>query len=91
MLRSFLVQLEAGTLSADDKAKMEMLLLKCWRDELAVGDLPMNEVMNAIGSNDKTGEALRTVQHWLHHRASNVQCVEIAKVVAPFAAEGAAT
>jgi hypothetical protein len=85
LLRGFLAQLEAGTLTADDKAKMEMLLLKCWRDELAIGDLPMNAAMNAISSNDKTGEALRTVQHWLHHRASSVPGAEVAAVISPYA------
>lgn len=84
MLGGFLAQLEADTLNAADKAKMEMLLLRCWRDELALGDVPMNAAMQAINHDDKTGESLRKVQHWLHHRASNVQRDEVAKVVAPF-------
>jgi hypothetical protein len=36
MMRSFLAQLEAGTLNAEAKARMEMVMLQCWRDELAL-------------------------------------------------------
>jgi hypothetical protein len=84
MLRAFLGQLETGTLDAAGKAKMEMLLLKCWREELALGQMPMNTALDEIGRSEKTGDLLRRLQHWLHHPASPVQNAEIAAVIAPY-------
>ncbi len=87
MLRSFLSQLETGTLDADAKAKMEMVMLQCWRNELALGHVPMNTVLDEIGRHEKTGGAMRKIQHWLHHPASSVQNADIAAVVAPYTLE----
>ena len=84
MLRAFLAQLEAGTLDASAKAKMEMTLLQCWRNELALGHAPMSAALDAIARSEKTGEPLRKLQHWLHHPASPVQSAEIAAVLAPY-------
>jgi len=85
LLRAFLAQLEAGTLDADAKARMEMLLLRRWRQELAVSDLPMIDAIEAIGRDQKTGEPLRRVQRWLHQRASDVRPEEIAASLKPYA------
>jgi len=87
MLRRFLTQIENDTLTAADKAKMEMLLLRCWRDELALGPVPMNEAMTRISGDTKTGAALKKVQHWLHHPKSPVKNAEIVAVIAPYTRE----
>lgn len=86
MLQSLLLQLEAGTLDAEAKASLEMLLLRRWRQELAVEkEAPMSEALDAIARDDKTGEALRLVQRWLHQPSSQVPSAEIAVVLAPYA------
>ena len=87
MLRNLLAQLEAGTLDAEAKAKMEMLLLRRWRDDLALAGVPMNTALDAISRSDKTGNPLRQVQDWLHRRASNVRSEEIAAVITPYTIE----
>jgi hypothetical protein len=87
ILRNFLAKLEAGALTANDKARMEMLLLSCWRDELALDPMPMSASLNAIRRDDKTAASLRKLQHWLHHPASTVPREEIAALVAPYAAD----
>ena len=87
MLRAFLAQLEGGTLDAAAKAKMEMTLLQCWRNELALRDVPMSTVLGAIACSEKTGEPLRKLQHWLHHPASPVQSAEIAALLSSHAVE----
>jgi hypothetical protein len=87
MMKSFLVQLEAGTLTADAKAKMEMVMLQCWRNELALGDQPMDSVIARIAGNDKTGEALQKLQHWLHHPCSSVPGTDIAALIKPYTVE----
>jgi hypothetical protein len=89
MMRSFLAQLEAGTLNADAKAKMEMVMLKCWRNELALGNEPMDSAHAHIASNGKTSEALKKLQHWLHHPSSSVPSADIAAVIKPYTVEAA--
>lgn len=84
MMKSFLTQLEAGTLNADAKAKMEMVMLQCWRNELALGDESMDASLEKIAKDGKTSEALKKLQHWLHHRASSVPSAEIASVIKPY-------
>ncbi len=87
LLRAALAQLESGALDAAGKARLEMLLLRRWREELALSGVPMSAALEAIGRSDKTGHSLRQLQHWLHHRDSPVQREEIAAALAPFAAE----
>ena len=87
MLRAFLAQLEAGTLDADAKAKMEMLLLRRWREELSLAGVPMNAAHDAIARSEKTGNPLRQLQDWLHRPASKIGREEIAAVVAPYTTE----
>jgi hypothetical protein len=87
MLRAFLAQLEAGTLDAAAKAKMEMVLLRRWREEMALAEVPMSAALDAIGRSDKTGDHLRQLQDWLHRPASKVGCEEIAAVITPYTVE----
>ena len=87
LLRSFLAQLEAGTLDAAAKAKMEMAMLQCWRSELALGGVAMSAALDRISRDEKTAEPLRKLQHWLYHPASTVQGAEIAAVIDPYTRE----
>ena len=89
MMRSFLAQLEEGTLNADAKAKMEMVMLQCWRKELDLGNEPMDSALAHIASNGKTSEALKKLQHWLHHPSSPVPSADIAAVIKPYTVEAA--
>lgn len=84
LLRGFLAELEAGTLDATAKAKMEMLLLRRWREDLATAEVPMSAALEAIGRSEKSGNPLRQLQHWLHHPASHVRREEIAALLTPY-------
>ncbi len=84
LLRPLLAQLEAGTLDAAAKAKLEMLLLHQWREELALTAAPMDTALDAIAGSEKNGQSLRQLQHWLHHPASPVRREEIAAVIRPY-------
>lgn len=87
-LHGFLAALEAGTVSAADKAKLEMRLLRLWREELRLPeDVSMIEALGAVSRDAKTGAPLKKLQHWLHHPASPVPGDEIAAVLAPYAKE----
>ena len=87
LLRVLLAQLEAGTLDAEAKAKMEMLLLRRWRDELALTNAPMNTAHDAISRSEKTAEPLRQLQRWLHQPNTSVRREDIAAVLAPYTVE----
>jgi hypothetical protein len=80
-LRQLLGELEQGGLSAEQKARLEMLLLRCWREGLVPADAPMAEVLAAIARGELTGEALDHLQRWLHRPGSGVADAEIAQII----------
>lgn len=80
-LRILLGELEQGGLSAERKARLEMLLLRCWRDGLVPADAPMAEVLAAIARGDRTAEALDRLQRWLHRPGSGLADAEIAALI----------
>lgn len=90
-LRGILRQLETGTLDAAGKARMEMLLLQGWRNELALGPVSMKAAMRAIDRDARMGAELRQLEHWLHHPASPVARADIAAIVASLAARAQAS
>jgi hypothetical protein len=87
ILRGLLAQLEAGTMDAAAKARLEMLLLRCWREELALEGVTMGSALRAIGSSEKMGGSMRQLQHWLHHPSSHVRREEVAAFLAPYTIE----
>ena len=76
LLRTFLAQLD--TLDGAAKAKMEMLLIRRWREGVAEGT--MSDAFEAIRRSDK-GTQMHQLQHWLHNPASTVRREEIAAVI----------
>lgn len=85
MMTGFVTQLEAGTLSAEAKAQMEMALLRRWRDELALVAEPMHRSLDRIARDDRTGEVWKKLQHWLHHPSPSVTGSELAALLKPYA------
>jgi len=80
-LRLLLAELEQGGLDAAQKARLEMLLLRCWREGLVPADAPMAEVLAAIARGERTGEALGNLQRWLHRPGSGVADAEVAAII----------
>lgn len=80
-LRQLLGELEQAGLSPAQKARLEMLLLRCWREGLVPADAPMAEVLAAIARGERTGEALGRLQRWLHRPGSGVADAEIAALI----------
>ena len=80
-LRLLLGELEQGGLDAAQKARLEMLLLRCWREGLVPADAPMAEVLAAIARGERTGEALGNLQGWLHRPGSGVADAEVAAII----------
>lgn len=80
-LRRLLDELEQGRLDAEQKARLEMLLLRCWREGLVPADAPMSAVLAAIARGERTGEALGLLQRWLHRPGSGVADAEVAEII----------
>ena len=80
-LKALLAELEQGGLSAEQKARLEMLLLRCWREGLVPADAPMAEVLAAIARGERTGAALGQLQRWLHRPGSGIADAEIAAII----------
>ena len=80
-LQLLLGELEQGGLTAEQKARLEMLLLRSWREGLAPADAPMVEVLAAVARAETTGEALVRLQRWLHRPGSGVVDAEIADII----------
>ena len=80
-LRQLLGELEQDGLSAEQKARLEMLLLRCWREGLVPADAPMAAAVAAIARGECTGEALDHLQRWLHRPGSGVADAEIAQII----------
>ena len=80
-LQILLGGLEQGGLSAEQKARLEMLLLRRWREGLVPADAPMAEVLAAVARGEGTGEALVRLQRWLHRPGSGVVDDEIADII----------
>ncbi|MEY3829669.1 MAG: hypothetical protein RL636_1370 [Verrucomicrobiota bacterium] len=86
-LHGLLAKLRAGALDATGQARMEMILLRCWRAGLLRPDAPMSEVLAAVAKDGRTAEDLRRLQAWLYRRDAKVTAEEIAALVAPHAQE----
>jgi len=84
-LHGLLAKLREGSLDAAGQARMEMILLRCWRAGLLRTDAPMAEVLAAVAKDGRTAEDLRRLQAWLYRRDSVVTVEEIATLVAPHA------
>jgi hypothetical protein len=80
-LRQLLAELEQGALSAEQKARLEMLMLRSWREGLVPAEAPMAEVLAAIARGERTGESLGRLQRWLHRPGSGVADTEIASII----------
>ena len=80
-LRQLLGELEQGGLSAAQKARLEMLLLRRWREGLVPADAPMTDALAAVARGERTGEALDLLQRWLHRPASGVADGEIGAII----------
>jgi hypothetical protein len=87
MLRTFLAQLEAGTLDSGSKAKMEMLLLKRWREELELSHAPISTVIDQISRSERTQQSLKQLEDWLHRPASKVRREDIVALITPYTVE----
>jgi hypothetical protein len=87
LLRGLLAQLKAGTLDAAAQARLEMLLLRRWREELALEGTTMTAALASMAQHEKTREPLHRIQTWIHQPTSGATPAEIAALLAPHTIE----
>ena len=81
-LRQRLGDLEAGTLGAADRAKLEMLFFHHWRRRLGLGGRSMWMSVVEIGRHSEAGALMRLVEAWLHGPKPAVDGRELAAKLA---------
>jgi hypothetical protein len=82
-LRPLVEQAAAGTLSRDDQAKLERMLLHHWRQKLSLEDLAMAEAVVKLKADPEAGELLRALESWLHRPPGSAQ-VDVIKILEPY-------
>ena len=83
-LRPIVEAAVSGDLPEAERAELERLLLGYWHDKLGVGDLPPAEAIRKIRADEKAGELLTTLEHWLHSPDESPQPSDINALLEPY-------
>lgn len=84
-IAGYLAALARGDLSVEDKARLEILLLRHWRERLSPQPERMAVACRQIQQEASAGPAYRSLEAWLHDPAATVDPLEILKRCDPFA------
>lgn len=71
-IESLLTALAAGELTTGEKARLEALLLKRWREELGLDSQRMSVACRGMETNPDSGDAYGKLQAWLHNPRAGV-------------------
>jgi hypothetical protein len=82
-IRPLVERAATGTLSGDDKAALERLLINYWQQRLALRDMDGEELITRLRKHDEAGALLRALEDWLH-RPPGRASVAIESVLAPY-------
>lgn len=84
-IAGYLAALGRGELSVADKARLEILLLRHWRERLSPQPEGMAVACRRMQQEANLGPAYRSLEAWLHNPAAAVDPVEIVERCDPFA------
>src|SRR5262249_39158863 len=82
-LRPLVERAAAGTLSADEKALLERMLINHWQRRLELQGLNGSELMKRLRSHPEAGILLRGLEDWLHRPPGSV-VANIEALLAPY-------
>jgi hypothetical protein len=83
-LRPLIDQAARGTLSVEEKGKLERMLLWYWQQRLDLtADSPADAIA-ALRRHDKAGELLRALEEWLHRRPGTATTTDVNALLAPY-------
>lgn len=86
-LRPLVGEASKGSLSPDDRAKLERLVIGHWRERLPeVAALNPAEAMVKLRSDPQASPLILALERWLHAPSSVTSPAEIEKLLAPYAA-----
>ena len=72
-----------GELSVAEKARLEILLLKHWREQLASREARMAAACRRIQRHDSLGPAYEVLEAWLHAPTAVIETTEVLRLCAP--------
>ncbi|MEA2711809.1 MAG: hypothetical protein QOF78_4410 [Phycisphaerales bacterium] len=83
-LRPLIDQAVRGTLSTEEKGKLERMLLWYWQQRLDLtADSPADAIA-ALRRHEKAGELLRALEEWLHRRPGTATATDVNALLAPY-------
>lgn len=84
-LRPLIDQAALGELSADDKGRLERMLLWYWRRKLNLGEQGPGEAIMTLRRHHEAGELLRALEQWLHRPpGKQVPATDVALLLEPY-------
>lgn len=84
-LRPFIERAASGSLSIEDKATLERLMLGHWQRRLSLGDRSPGDSIAVLRDHPDAGRLLRSLEDWLHRppQASRAQA-DVAALLEPY-------
>ena len=84
-LRPLVSRAAAGDLSADDRAKLERLVIGHWREQRPdIAALAPAEAMVKLRNDPEASPLILALERWLHARESTTDSSEIERLLAPY-------
>ncbi|MEK6249886.1 MAG: hypothetical protein N2C12_17000 [Planctomycetales bacterium] len=72
-----------GSISHEQQARLELLLIGYWRERLGLGDCQVTEALGRMRSDPQAGELLGQLETWLHCPPGS-ETVDVAKLLEPY-------
>lgn len=76
-----------GSISLDEKASLERIVLGFWRRRLQLENLKSSEAMTRIKADPEAGQLLRAMEEWLH-RPGTPENVDLKALLKPYSQSG---
>src|SRR5688500_841871 len=83
-LRPLIDQAARGTLTIEEKGKLERMLLWYWQQRLDLTSDSPAEAIAALRRHEQAGELLRALEQWLHRRPESAVTVDVNALLAPY-------
>jgi hypothetical protein len=83
LIARYLEALAQGDLPIEDKARLEILLLKHWRERLSLPNGRMADSCRQIRRDATVGRAYEAVESWLHDPSDRITTAEILRLCTP--------
>jgi hypothetical protein len=82
-IRPLVERAAAGTLSPDEKATLERMLITHWQQRLELTDASGDELIARLRQHNEAGELLRALEDWLHRPPGRGE-VQVENFLAPY-------